>query len=184
MRQLEFIIRRLIGALFVLLGVSIITFFLARVIPGNAAALYIGPRARPDEIARVEELLGLNEPLPVQYAVYLRDVLGGDLGTSIGTKRPVAQELLERLPATLELLLAGMLIAILLGIPLGVMSAYRQGRPSDIMVRVVSIVGVSVPAFCCCSFFSFATWTSCRCPAVSTATCALSARWKPLPAFS
>lgn len=147
MRKLEFIIRRVTGAIFVLIGVSIITFALARVVPSNAAALYIGPRARPDDIARVEEQLGLNEPLPVQYAVYMRDVLKGDLGTSIGTKRPVTQELMSRLPATLELLFVGMFIAIAVGIPLGVISASHQGKPSDIGVRIVSIIGVSVPAF-------------------------------------
>lgn len=147
MRKLEFIIRRLAGAIFVLIGVSVITFALARVVPSNAAALYIGPRARPAEIERVEEELGLNKPLPVQYVVYMQSVLRGDLGTSIGSKRPVMQELTERLPATLELLLAGMLLAILFGIPLGVISASRQGKSSDLVVRVVSIVGVSVPAF-------------------------------------
>jgi peptide/nickel transport system permease protein len=147
MRKLEFFIRRISGAIFVLIGVSIITFALARVVPSNAAALYIGPRARPEEIARVEEQLGLNEPLPVQYAVYMRDVLRGDLGTSIGSKRPVTQELTERLPATLELLFTGMFIAIVLGIPLGVLSASRQGRASDVAVRIISIIGVSVPAF-------------------------------------
>ncbi len=147
MQKVEFFIRRIAGAIFVLIGVSIITFALARVVPSNAAALYIGPRARPEEIARVEEELGLNDPLPVQYAVYMRDVLKGDLGTSIGSKRPVTQELTERLPATLELLFAGMFIAIAVGIPLGVISAYRQGRSSDIAVRIISIVGVSAPAF-------------------------------------
>ncbi|HFE66278.1 MAG TPA: ABC transporter permease [Chloroflexi bacterium] len=147
MRKLEFFIRRVSGAIFVLIGVSIITFALARVVPSNAAALYIGPRARPEEIARVEEELGLNEPLPVQYAVYMRDVLRGDLGDSIGSKRPVTQELTERLPATLELLFVGMFIAIVVGIPLGVISAYRQGHGSDVAVRIISIIGVSVPAF-------------------------------------
>ena len=147
MRKLEFIIRRITGAIFVLIGVSIITFALARVVPSNAAALYIGPRARPAEIARVEEELGLNKPLPVQYAVYMRDVIKGDLGISIGSKRPVTQELTERLPATLELLFAGMFIAIAFGIPLGVISASHQGKGSDIGVRIVSIIGVSVPAF-------------------------------------
>lgn len=147
MRKLEFVIRRIIGAIIVLIGVSIITFSLARVVPSNAAALYIGPRARPEEIERVKEQLGLNEPLPVQYGVYMRDVFKGDLGTSIGTKRPVTLELRDRLPATMELLLAGMSIAIIAGIPLGVVSAYRQGRASDILIRIVSIIGVSIPAF-------------------------------------
>ncbi len=147
MRRLEFVIRRIIGAIFVLIGVSIITFSLARVVPSNAAALYIGPRARPEEIERVKEELGLNEPLPVQYGVYMRDLLQGDMGTSVSTKRPVTQELGDRLPATLELLFVGMTIAIVFGIPLGVISAYRQGRGSDILIRIVSIIGVSVPAF-------------------------------------
>jgi peptide/nickel transport system permease protein len=147
MRRLEFVIRRIIGAIFVLFGVSIITFSLARVVPSNAAALYIGPRARPEDIKRVEEQLGLNEPLPVQYGVYMRDLLKGDMGTSIGSKRPVTQELSDRLPATMELLLVGMGIAIVFGVPLGAVSAYRQGRGSDILIRVISIIGVSVPAF-------------------------------------
>jgi ABC-type dipeptide/oligopeptide/nickel transport system permease component len=147
MHRLEFAIRRIIGAVFVLLGVSVITFSLARVVPSNAAALYIGPRARPDDIARVEEELGLNRSLPEQYAIYMQGLFKGDLGTSIGTKRPVTQELTDRLPATLELLFAGMFIAIAVGIPLGAISAYRQGRASDIVVRIVSIIGVSVPAF-------------------------------------
>ena len=130
MHRLEFFIRRITGAILVLLGVSVITFALARVVPSDAAALYIGPRARQEDIDRVTEELGLNRPLPVQYVAYMGDVLNGDLGTSIGTKRPVTQELTSRLPATLELLFAGMFLAIGLGIPLGVWSAYRQGRRS------------------------------------------------------
>ena len=120
MRKLEFIIRRIITSLFVLLGVSIIAFFLARVVPSNAAALYIGPKARPEDIERVEKQLGLDKPLPTQYTIYMGDLLRGDLGTSIGSKRPVLQELTERLPATLELLATAMLLAIFLGVPLGV----------------------------------------------------------------
>ena len=147
MHRLEFVIRRIVTSAFVLVGVSFITFFLARVVPSNAAALYIGPRARPEEIERVAEQLGLNRPLPVQYAVYMRDVMQGDWGTSIGTKRPVLQELAQRLPATLELIFAAMLIAIIVGISLGVISAHRQGRPVNYFVRVVSIIGVSLPAF-------------------------------------
>jgi ABC-type dipeptide/oligopeptide/nickel transport system permease component len=147
MDKLEFILRRLATSILVLVGVSIITFSLARVIPSNAAALYIGPRARPADIERVTKELGLDRPLPVQYAVYMRDMLRGDWGTSIGTKRPVLQEIGDRLPATLELLLAAMLLATTIGIPLGVLSARWQGRPLDTSVRVISILGVSLPAF-------------------------------------
>jgi peptide/nickel transport system permease protein len=77
----------------------------------------------------------------------MRDLLQGDMGTSVSTKRPVTQELGDRLPATLELLFVGMAIAIVFGIPLGVISAYRQGRGSDIVIRIISVIGVSVPAF-------------------------------------
>jgi ABC-type dipeptide/oligopeptide/nickel transport system permease component len=147
MRRLEFIIRRLLTSFFVLIGVSIITFSLARVIPSNAAALYIGPKARPEDIARVSVKLGLDKPLPVQYTIYMRDLLHGDLGTSIGTKRPVLLELTTRLPATLELLFTGMLLAVIVGVPMGVISARWQGRPTDVFVRTVSIIGISMPAF-------------------------------------
>jgi len=125
----------------------VITFALARVVPTNAAALYIGPRARPADIERVSHQLGLDRPLPVQYAIYMRDLLHGDLGTSIGTKRPVTQEITERLPVTLELLLVAMLVATLVGVPLGVLSARWQGKAPDILIRTISIVGVSMPAF-------------------------------------
>ncbi|OGN89272.1 MAG: peptide ABC transporter permease [Chloroflexi bacterium RBG_13_48_10] len=147
MRKLEFIIRRFLSSIFVLIGVSVITFTLSRVIPSNAAALYIGPRARPADIERVTKLLGLDRPLPVQYAFYMRDLLHGDLGNSIATKRPVLQEIVDRAPATLELLITGMTLAILIGVPLGVVSARWQGKPIDVATRSISIIGVSIPAF-------------------------------------
>jgi peptide/nickel transport system permease protein len=143
----RFLARRLAGSALVLLGLSVVTFVLARVIPSNAAALYIGPRARPEDIARVTQQLGLDQPLPVQYLTYLRAVLSGDLGTSIGTKQPVLGELVGRLPASLELIAVAMLIAIPVGIGLGVLSARWQGRAPDFIVRIASIVGVSMPAF-------------------------------------
>ncbi len=147
MQQLEFILRRVLTSLLVLVGVSIITFALARVVPGNPAELYIGPKARADDIARVTKELGLDKPLPVQYAIYMGQLLHGDLGNSISTKRPITQELGDRLPASLELLMTGMLLAVVIGVPLGVISARWQGRPLDTGVRTLSIVGVSMPAF-------------------------------------
>jgi peptide/nickel transport system permease protein len=147
MRRLEFILRRLLTSIFVLVGVSIIIFIVARVIPSNAAAMYIGPKARPEDIARVTIQLGLDKPLPIQYLAYMGELLHGDLGTSIGTKRPVLLELSTRLPATLELLFTGMAIAVIVGVPMGVLSARWQGKPTDVFVRVVAIIGVSMPAF-------------------------------------
>jgi ABC-type dipeptide/oligopeptide/nickel transport system permease component len=147
LRKLEFIIRRLLTSIFVLVGVSMITFLLARVVPSDPAELYIGPKARAEDIVRVRKLLGLDRPLPIQYLYYMRDLLHGDLGTSIGTKRPVLQEILDRGPASLELLFTGMLLAALIGVPLGVLSARWQGKTLDVFVRTISILGVSMPAF-------------------------------------
>jgi len=143
----RFIARRLAGSAAVLLGLSIITFALARLVPSNPAAIYIGPKARPDDIARVTAQLGLDQPLPVQYLTYMRDMLTGDWGTSIGTKQPVLSDILSRLPATIELIFAAMAFAIPVGILLGVLSARWQGRPPDAIVRLIAIVGVSLPAF-------------------------------------
>ena len=147
MRQFEFILRRVLTSLFVLIGVSIMTFFIARVVPTNAAALYIGPKAQQADIDRVTKQLGLDKPLPEQYLIYMDQLLHGDLGDSISTKRPVLVEITGRLPATLELLFSAMLLATLIGVPLGVLSARWQGKALDVGVRSVSIMGVSMPAF-------------------------------------
>ena len=143
----RFVLRRLAGSALVLLGLSLITFALARVIPSNPAATYIGPKARPDDVARVAHQLGLDRPLPLQYLTYMAQMLTGDWGTSIGTKRPVLPEILNRLPATLELIFAAMLIAIPVGIGLGILSARWRGHLPDAGVRVVALIGVSLPAF-------------------------------------
>ena len=84
--MIRFLLRRLGSSIFVLAGVSVITFALARLIPSDVAAIYIGPRARPEQIERVREQLGLNQDLATQYLVYMRDMLGGDWGSSIATK--------------------------------------------------------------------------------------------------
>ena len=139
--------RRLASSAVVLAGVSVITFALARLLPGDVAVTYIGPRANPESIARVREQLGLNEPLHVQYLVYMRDMISGDWGTSITTKQPVLDSLLGRAPASLELIAAALLIALPVGLVLGMLSARWHGRPVDMGVRVVSIIGVSIPAF-------------------------------------
>jgi len=145
--KLDYILKRLVMSALVLLGLSIITFTLARVVPSDPAALYIGPRARPEQIEAITIKLGLDKPLYVQYLYYLRDALHGDLQKSIATKRPVVQEITERLPSSVELLVAGMSLATLVGVILGVLSARLQGSPFDVLVRILSLVGVSLPAF-------------------------------------
>jgi ABC-type dipeptide/oligopeptide/nickel transport system permease component len=146
-QKLDYVLKRLVMSAFVLLGLSMITFTLARVVPSNPAALYIGPRAKPEQIERMTEEMGLNKPLAVQYLYYLRDALHGDLQDSIATKRPVLQEIAERLPNTLELIVAGMTLATVVGVVLGMFSARMHGSGADLMVRVLSLVGVSLPAF-------------------------------------
>jgi len=147
LKKLEYTLRRLFLSILVLLGMTIITFSLTRVVPSNPAALYLGTRARPEQIEAMTEKLGLNDPLPQQYIRYLGNLLSGDLGDSLATKRPVVTEIVSRLPATGELLIVALIIAIGIGIPLGVFSAQLHGKPADIFVRAFSIIGVSVPQF-------------------------------------
>lgn len=143
----RFLLRRAGAALLVLFGTTLVTFLLARVVPADPALSYLGPRARPEEIARIRAKLGLDEPLPVQYVRYLADLVRGDWGVSIGTKQPVVSEIFGRLPATLELLAVAMLIACLVGVALGVVAAARQHRFLDHLIRLLAIGGVSMPAF-------------------------------------
>jgi peptide/nickel transport system permease protein len=145
--KLDYILKRLAMSALVLLGLSVITFTLARIVPSDPAALYVGPRARSEQVEAMRIKLGLDRPLYVQYLYYLRDALHGDLGTSIATKRPVVQEITGRLPSSLELIAAGMSLATVVGVILGVLSARLQGSPFDTLVRILSLTGVSLPSF-------------------------------------
>jgi len=114
-------------AVVVLLSVSIITFFIARVIPSDPAAAWVGAHPTQEQIAQAREQLGLDHPLYEQYLRYMRAILRGDLGTSVRSHQPIATDLKTFLPATMELVLAGMLMAIMIGIPLGVLSGAKKG---------------------------------------------------------
>jgi ABC-type dipeptide/oligopeptide/nickel transport system permease component len=144
---LRHLVRRIATSGIVLLVVTMVTFVLARVLPSDPALVYIGPKATAAQVAQLRSQLGLDQPLPVQYWTYLTSLLRGDWGDSLATKRPVLQEIATRLPATLELITAAMLIAVPLGILLGVLAGRRPGGRLDGLVRVLSIGGVSVPAF-------------------------------------
>ncbi len=145
--MLRFFGRRLLASLLTLAGVVVVTFTLARVIPSDPAVVYIGPLARPAEIARVTKELGLDRPLPEQFVTYVGDLLHGDWGTSLGTKEPVLGAIGDRLGATLELVLVAMLVAVAIGIPLGVLAAKRKGGVVDAGARVASVGGISMPVF-------------------------------------
>ena len=130
-----------------LLGVSIIVFFMVRAIPGDPAQILLGQQATHEQVQQLRANMGLDKPVVVQYAVFLRDAVTGDLGDSIVTGRPVTTELLVRFPATLELTAFAMLIAIAVGVPVGVISAVRQYSLLDKLTSVLALTGVSIPIF-------------------------------------
>ena len=132
---------------FVLLGVTIVTFLLVRVVPTDVAAIYAGPRARPEQIEEARRVLGLDQPLYVQYGVYVRDLVQGDWGTSLRTRRPVLGDVLGFLPYSLQLVLLSLLLSIVVGVSLGALTAHKKGGWIDNGTRVLAIGGVSMPAF-------------------------------------
>ena len=131
----------------VVFGVSVMTFTISNLIPGDPARLIAGDRATPEIVAHIRADLGLDKPLPEQYWRYVRGVLHGDLGTSIRTRRPVLEDLRIFFPATLELALAALALATALGVPLGIASAVWKNSPLDHAVRVLAVTGISTPAF-------------------------------------
>ncbi|MFK4834159.1 ABC transporter permease [Microbacterium sp. ZW T2_14] len=145
--MLRFLASRLGTAVIVLFVLTLVVFVLSRVIPADPAVVYAGPKAPPEELARIREKLGFDQPLILQYLAYLGGLVTGDWGNSLATKRPVLDELATRLPATLELIFAAMLIAVVFGIILGVVAAKRPGKALDGLIRFLAIGGVSMPAF-------------------------------------
>lgn len=143
----RYIVRRILLGLIVLLGVITITFTITRVIPSNPAAKWVGPRATPEQIKAAEEELGLNDPLPVQFINYIKDLSKGDLGRSLRTHQPVKEDLKAFVPPTLELVLLAFVLAVLIGIPLGIYSAKKKDRALDHISRLFSIGSVSLPTF-------------------------------------
>ena len=120
---------------------------MVRAIPGDPAQILLGQAATPEAIKEVRTRLGLDEPVPVQYLLFLRDAATGDLGDSVVTGQPVTTELLERFPATLELALAALLFAVIIGVPIGVIAAVRQYSLLDRITSVIALTGVSMPIF-------------------------------------
>ncbi len=142
-----FIGRRLLQLLPVLLGVSFVVFMMVRAIPGDPAQILLGQQATEERVAQLRVEMGLDQPLLVQYVLFLRDAAVGDLGDSIVTGQPVTAELLGRFPATLELTLAAMLFALAVGIPAGVIAAVKQYSLLDKITSVIALTGISMPIF-------------------------------------
>jgi peptide/nickel transport system permease protein len=141
--------RRLVQSLLVLVLVSIGTFSLAHAVPGDPIETILGERAAgdPDIRAAAERRYGFDQPVPMQYVYYVRNLLHGDLGESITTRRPVAEDLRQFVPGTIELAIAAMLFAVIAGIPLGIVGAIKQDRWPDHFARFVALIGTSVPVF-------------------------------------
>ena len=129
------------------LGLLAVTFFIGRVIPVDPVLAIVGDRAPEHVVARVREELGLNKPLYEQFGIYIQKVAHGDFGTSVLTANPVLQDIARTFPATLELATLGILIGIAVGVPLGVWAAVRRGGLVDQLVRVMGLIGYSVPIF-------------------------------------
>lgn len=141
------IVRRLFFLVFVLFGLSLITFGLSHIVPGDPARLMAGPRASKSAVAKIREKYGLDDPVPVQYVNYVKGIFRGDLGTSFTTRRPVLDDLKRYLPATLELGLVSFIMSTIIGIPLGVLSSVKRDKLPDHVARFVSISGLALPVF-------------------------------------
>ncbi len=156
--MLSYTLRRLAALIPILIGVTLLAFLVSRALPGDPARLYAGIQASDAQVEAIRDRLGLNEPLYVQYCVYLigqtcvgepggGGLIRGDLGESIRTGFEVAEDVSARLPATIEMVGAGMLFALAVALPLGVLSAVRRGKLLDKIGRLISTLGVAVPDF-------------------------------------
>jgi peptide/nickel transport system permease protein len=144
---LKYIIRRLLGAIPVLFGLSIVVFSVVHLIPGDPIRSLLGQHATPELVTEIRARMGLDRPLYEQYFIYLGQLLSGDLGKSVVNNRTVIDELASRFPATIELTLGALLLSIGLGVPLGRLAARHVQGWSDGLITVLSLLGISIPIF-------------------------------------
>ncbi len=143
----KYIVRRLLGAIPVLFGLSIVLFAFVHLLPGDPTRAILGQHATPEAVARIRDNLGLDKSMPEQYIRYLGQLLSGDLGASIITGAPVAGDFAARFPGTVELTIAALIFAVGLGIPLGRLAASHAQGFTDGAVTVASLLGISIPIF-------------------------------------
>lgn len=145
--MIQYTIRRVFSSIPVVFGVLMVTFILARTIPGDPCRAILGEKATVESCERFNREKGLDQPIPVQFAIYLGDLAKGDFGNSIRFNRPITTILLERLPLTLELSLAAVTIALIVAIPAGIISAARRNSAIDVATMIGANIGVSMPVF-------------------------------------
>lgn len=142
-----FVLRRLAAALPTVFGVLVVTFVMARALPGDPAAYFAGPAATREAVEQVRAKLGLDKSVPEQFGLYLSDLARGEFGRALSTGQPVGRELRVRLPASIELTFGALVLSVLIAVPLGIAAAARPNSWVDHVTRVVATTGVSVPAF-------------------------------------
>lgn len=147
MQYWQYIVRRLLGVLISLVGLSIIIFAVSRIIPGNPARMALGPLATDEQVEAFAADMGLDEPLLIQYLEYMKGLLTGDLGMSLETRSPVMSDILHLLPATIELITVAIMFTIIIGIGLGIIAAQNKDGPIDNASRMVAFATVSIPGF-------------------------------------
>ncbi len=145
----RFIIRRLILLIPLLIGVTLVAFIISQTVPSDPVNAALGQNAVSDEelVAAFRAKWGLDQPPHIQYFTYIGNLLQGDMGTSISTRRPVTDDLSRFLPATIELATTAIILAVLIGVPFGIISAIRRNTWLDQLTRVISLIGVSAPVF-------------------------------------
>jgi peptide/nickel transport system permease protein len=145
----RYLLRRLGVSALLIVGVTLVTFVLTNLVPGDPVAANLGQRAaeNPATVAAYRAHYGLDRPLPVQYVTYLGNLVQGDLGESQQTHRPVLVDLQTAVPATLEIAIGAIVLSVLIGVGFGVVAAVRRGQLADSALRLVSLVGISVPTF-------------------------------------
>ncbi len=147
MRVLMYTVRRLIWTLPTFIGALVVIFFLTQAVPGNAAMARVGQSVNPETIAAVKKSMGLDQPVPVQFLIYLRHLAVGNLGHSWKTGNEVITDLIQRLPATVELAVWTLVLAIPLGIALGILAAARKGSWLDRLIQAYGVLGLGIPVF-------------------------------------
>lgn len=145
----KYIVRRLLGIVLTLIGVTIITFVVAHLVPADPVVSALGQKAadNPEIVAAYRQRWGLDQPLYIQYFTYMGNLLQGDMGTSLTTRRPVATDLATYFPATIELATVAIIISALIGVFTGIWAAWRRGSWFDNAARAGSLLGVSIPGF-------------------------------------
>jgi peptide/nickel transport system permease protein len=145
---MRYLVKRLLAAIPVLFGVSVVVFAMLHLVPGDPVKMMLSEfQTSPEQIARLRAQLHLDEPLPQQFGRFLWNALHGDLGYSVRTRRPVLTEILENLPSTAVLALTGMVVAMATGVTLGVFAAVRQHSWFDTVSMLMALIGVSIPSF-------------------------------------